>query len=422
MLDKKPLHVAMLIWSYWPGHEGGAERQCRKLIPALVNRGIDVTIWTAWTSRSHARRETSDGAVIVRLGRFVPRLWLLRGFLERWSSSRFPGGAAMTRRRARLREALSFWLNLPMVYFARLTFLRELNQWLEQAENRPDIIHVHESSWLAGAAATLGKRYRIPVVAKTAVNPALPSLGYDTPRRRTYVASRRDCFFLALTPQLADNLRSAGIASAQIAELPNGVEIPTGFSPQPLSKKVLFVANFSQSVEEKAFDILLAAWSILAPIEPDARLLLLGSGDRAPWEALTKAMGLEGSATFLGWVPDPSAYYQQADIFVLPSRSEGMSNALLEAQAYGLACVVSDIPGNRAIVEDGVNGLVVPVGDAQALAEAILKLLHDSRLREDLGHSARKVAKERYSLSTVAGSLTEIYIKLTTNKPVGQTT
>ena len=66
------LRIAMLIWSYWPGHEGGAERQCRKLVPRLAAQGLDIAVWTARTHRDHARRERAGDHEILRLGAGVP--------------------------------------------------------------------------------------------------------------------------------------------------------------------------------------------------------------------------------------------------------------------------------------------------------------------------------------------------------------
>jgi glycosyltransferase involved in cell wall biosynthesis len=89
-----------------------------------------------------------------------------------------------------------------------------------------------------------------------------------------------------------------------------------------------------------------------------------------------------------------------------------MSNALLEAQAWGLACVVSDIPGNRAVVQGGVNGLVVSVGDAAALADALLSLLRDPALRVRLGRAARDTAAKQFDMNLVVGRVLELYGQL----------
>jgi glycosyltransferase involved in cell wall biosynthesis len=84
----------------------------------------------------------------------------------------------------------------------------------------------------------------------------------------------------------------------------------------------------------------------------------------------------------------------------------------LEAQSWGLACVVSDIPGNCAVVKDGVNGLIVPVGDAASLANAILRLLGDAGLRRQLGNNAREKAQKEFSLEAITDRLLEAYRSL----------
>ena len=402
--------IAMLIWSYWPGHEGGAERQCRQLVPHLFAQGLQVEVWTAWTGWRHRRREHSGEYEIVRLGWLVPALMAIRRALE-VCIERIPGESGdEARRQARFREALSFWLGLPVTWLARSSFVLEL--WLLLRRRRPDVIHVHESGWLAGAAAWLARRQGIPVLAKTATSPAWEPLGYDTPLRRVWSAARRYCRYAILYEEQAQDLLARGIPAEQIFWAPNGVEMPASAGARGAEKEVLFVANFSQSVEQKAFDVLFHAWCQVAAADPAARLLLLGSGHRAPWEAMVKNLGLEASATFIGWTPDPTEYYRRAALFVLPSRVEGMSNALLEAQSWGLACVVSDIPANRAVVRSGFNGWVVPVGDASALAAGVLRLLADPALQTELGRNARQRMREQFSMAAAARRFSNIYSQL----------
>jgi glycosyltransferase involved in cell wall biosynthesis len=173
--------------------------------------------------------------------------------------------------------------------------------------------------------------------------------------------------------------------------------------------EVLYVGNLSQGAHWKAFDILIQAWAVVSRQIPDAHLTLVGGGDPTPWEALAARLGCRGSLSFAGRTEHPEDFYRRAAAFVLPSRVEGMSNALLEAQSWGLPCVVSDIPGNTAVVSDGVNGLVVPAGDAPALAGALVRLLGDPTLRTRLGAVARRRAEEEYDEERVVSRLIGIY-------------
>jgi glycosyltransferase involved in cell wall biosynthesis len=91
----------------------------------------------------------------------------------------------------------------------------------------------------------------------------------------------------------------------------------------------------------------------------------------------------------------------EADVFVLPSRTEGHPKILLEAMSSGLACVASAVSGNRAIVDDGRTGLLVPPGDAGALAEALERVLVDTDERQELGDRARAAVAFRYDLGAL---------------------
>lgn len=104
--------------------------------------------------------------------------------------------------------------------------------------------------------------------------------------------------------------------------------------------------------------------------------------------------------------------YARADIFVLPSLAEGMSNALLEAMACGLPCLASDISANAELIQDGVNGLLFPVGDARALAKRIELLLSDRALAQGLGDAARKTVEARYTFEHVTEAYQALYLKL----------
>jgi glycosyltransferase involved in cell wall biosynthesis len=147
----------------------------------------------------------------------------------------------------------------------------------------------------------------------------------------------------------------------------------------------------------------------VAPRHPGAELHIAGDGDPAPWRAMAERLGCAGSVRLLGRIRNVGPLYDEAQIFCLPSRVEGISNALLEAQSRGAACVVSDIRANLAVVEDGVNGVVVPVGDAEALAEAVSALLADPARRQRLGAAAVERIRRQFEIGAVVSNLERIY-------------
>lgn len=108
-----------------------------------------------------------------------------------------------------------------------------------------------------------------------------------------------------------------------------------------------------------------------------------------------------GDVEWVGKVSDVRPFLRRSSVFVLPSYREGLPRSTLEAMACGLAVVTTDAPGCRETVEQGVNGLVVPVGDAGALATAMQRLCEDAGLRQAMGRESRRMAVERFSCETV---------------------
>ncbi len=119
--------------------------------------------------------------------------------------------------------------------------------------------------------------------------------------------------------------------------------------------------------------------------------------------------GLAGRVKLAGKQFDLSPYYQAADVFVLPSLSEGLSNALLEAMACGLAVLASAVGGAKDLVKEGISGFCFPPDDREYLKSLVLKFLGDKGLAQKMGEESRKTAVSGYSMSEVAQELIEIY-------------
>lgn len=143
---------------------------------------------------------------------------------------------------------------------------------------------------------------------------------------------------------------------------------------------------------------------------PDAQAVIIGAGDEGvPLKNLARSLGISDSIHFLQSVSDTHSYLSIMDIFVFPSVKEGLGIALLEAMASGKACVASDAGGIRNAIEDGVTGLLTPVGNSDAIGKAILQLIGDSDTRKRLGHNARSLAIEKFSLDDMADKMIELY-------------
>jgi glycosyltransferase involved in cell wall biosynthesis len=143
------------------------------------------------------------------------------------------------------------------------------------------------------------------------------------------------------------------------------------------------------------------------------RLCLAGHGAFKPQlERLAGDLGILDSVEFLGLRGDVLELLQQSWGFVLPSRWEGMSNALLEAMACGLPCVATRVSGSEDLITDGVNGLLVPPEQPAAMAEALRRMIEDAALAHRLGAEARATTVRDYQLSAIVGRCLQLCAEL----------
>jgi glycosyltransferase involved in cell wall biosynthesis len=216
----------------------------------------------------------------------------------------------------------------------------------------------------------------------------------------------------ALTEAVRQEVIAWGYPAERTGVIPNGVDVDY-FSPCPESQLANHVLYVGQLRPEKRIGLLLEAWHQVQASHSQARLTLIGGANRIA-EYRKMAADLDIAPTF---IPDASSeevrdQLRKGAIFVLPGISEGMSNALLEAMSVGLACVASDTPGNRAVIDPEVNGLVYDGDSADQLAAQLDRLLNDSTLRERLGQAARESVVKHYSLDSVVEQYLALYRRL----------
>jgi glycosyltransferase involved in cell wall biosynthesis len=173
---------------------------------------------------------------------------------------------------------------------------------------------------------------------------------------------------------------------------------------------VLYVGSI---VEGKGLQVLVKAIPLILKRYPDALFVFIGDGnylDRI--KQLSSQMHIEDSICFAGFIDGDKKlmYYQAADIFCLPSFSEGYPMVLLEASAFGLPLVVSDIEVHKAIVVDGYNGYMFKKGDFNDLAIKILDLMGDNQLMLDMGSNSRMLA-QRHSWGLIVKKLEDVFLE-----------
>ena len=181
----------------------------------------------------------------------------------------------------------------------------------------------------------------------------------------------------------------------------------------------ILVGVVGRLVAEKGFPELFEAMSRLGP---DFRLVAIGPDDPEKADALPRDMiarAGEAGVSFLGMRTDVDELYSAMDIFVLPSHREGFPRAAMEAAAMGLPIVATDIRGCRQVVDEGVNGLLVPVLHPVELAAAIQRLGEDETTRRSMGQASRQIAQERFDERRVVEVVMESYRNGLSEKGLG---
>jgi len=216
----------------------------------------------------------------------------------------------------------------------------------------------------------------------------------------------------------ADRLRRERVPAGRVATVSNGIDSCAFASSRPARplRRVTVVANLRK---EKGHDVLIDAAPEILRHVPDARFDIIGGGPEL--ETLTaraKAQGVSDAFTFAGYEPNVPSRLRDADIFVLPSRSEAFPNAVLEAMAAGLPIVASGVGGILELIDDGRTGVLVTAGDAHALAHGICRLMADGAAAARLGKAACHEVQGRYSFERMTSAFEALYFAELTQRGV----
>lgn len=371
------IRVAMITQRYYP-HVGGAERQLAALIPRLQHQGVEVHILTRRYQKNLAPFERVQGVPVHRLS--------------------MPGPKAA----------------------ASLTFTAAALAHLHRL--KPHLIHAHELLSPTTTAILAKRLLGTPVVAKVLRGGELGDIHKLQQRlfgrQRLAVFRRHVDTFISISREIDRELAGLDIPASQRRFIPNGVDVERFKPLLPAHRQALRsrlglagapVVLFTGRLEpEKQVQHLVSIWPQVQAAHPGATLLLVGTGSQ---EGLLKQQAGSG-VLFTGPVDDVAPYLQAADLFVLPSATEGLSNALLEALAAGLPAIATSVGGAPDVIDHDRSGWLVPAGHKPALLEAIVTLLADNACRESMGQQGRERVMRDYSLPAVARSLLGLYQQL----------
>ena len=295
------------------------------------------------------------------------------------------------------------WRDVP-----RLAF--DLHRLTKEIE--PDLIHAGPIQDCAFLAVSSGFR---PILTM--------SWGYDLVmdvdksawmRWVTGYTLKRSAFFASDANISRDKAISFGMDPQKMVIFPWGTDIehftPINLQPAEPSTFTLFCSRTWESIY--GVDVLAKAFVKVASVNPDVNLILLGGGSLG---VKIRQILVNGDVLdrvhFGGHVTqaDLPRWYHMADLYISPSHVDGSSVTLMEALASGLPCLVSDIPGNREWIEDGVNGWLFRDGDVDDLAEKILYAVRNRKSLPKIGEAARRTAEQKADWKKNFGKLLEAY-------------
>jgi len=188
--------------------------------------------------------------------------------------------------------------------------------------------------------------------------------------------------------------------------------IHTQFNHNRHDKSNINIACVSSLNFRKGHEFLIEAFQLAIKQSPMMKLYLIGDGKkRKKLKKMVSALGLQNQIYFVGYILDVRKYLKHTDIFVLSSLEEGMSNALLEAMSMGIPAITTDVGGNSEVNINGKTGFVVPPRDSSALAESLLILASDRKLREKMGRNARQRIIEKFTIQRMIENYTEFYCR-----------
>jgi glycosyltransferase involved in cell wall biosynthesis len=278
-----------------------------------------------------------------------------------------------------------------------------------------DIVHANEahavtSAWLART------HHRLPFVISRRVGYPIRNSSIALSR---YQAAAR---IIPISGWVAEKLASAGVSSEKITVVYEGVEIPRLPTPEVrraaralwgVSDDSLLLGCVGVLLPDKGQDLLIRALAELRTEFPQTRLLLAGDGpDQSRLQQLATTLGISDAVVFAGFVKAMDPVYAALDVFLFPSRFEGLGTSLLSAMSYAVPSIAFHCCAFPEIIEDQKSGFLVETGDETALRNATATLLRDPAQARQIGKAARARIEQNFSAAKMVEAMIQVYESL----------
>ncbi len=323
------------------------------------------------------------------------------------------------------------YFNLPLA--GSTAPLRDITASLQLVKicrrGKIDLLHAHgfKAAFVALAAAKICRVPLLVTVHNFLLYPEKSIFPAEYYHRALRIADPLVTGYITVSEALRRELAGRGIDPAKIIRIYNGINFRE-FEPESRNEKglvysdiihgnilcpagdILKVGTAGRLVSQKGIDIFIRAAGRIVYRYDRVCFYIAGEGpERSRLEFLRDLLGLQEKVFFLGDVKQMRSFLKDLDIFVLASRSEGLSIALLEAGCAGLPLIASATGGIPEIVRDGETGILVPAEDELSLAEAIISLLEDSEKRKNLGDEAGRDIRKRFNEDNMLKETEKVY-------------
>ena len=379
--ERKKTNLLMISGLFHP-FVGGAEKECQKLSKRLMEKGISVTVLT----------QRCDG---------LPEHEVIDG--------------------------ISVYRKIKGWHLFEFTYMLSVLHFLIKHRKKYDIIQCFGLYLFILPAVLIKYLYRKKVIARIEG----PGSFGDFHRikqlkcgRLILISARGLDKIIAVSRDIYQEIMRNGFPEQSIVNIPNSVDVdlfqPGKYYEKRRLGKITFVGRLG---EEKGLEYLIQAMKVVKTEWKGVKLSIVGDGQlRASLEELRQKLGLMDDIIFAGHTDTVLPYYQGADIFVLPSLSEGLPLSLLEAMSCGLPVVATIVGGNAEIVDPnlktkevvsdyhiGEHGILVNPKDVNGLAKALLRLLKDDGLSKQMGSKARTLVENKFSLEKIVKEYVGLY-------------
>lgn len=282
---------------------------------------------------------------------------------------------------------------------------------------RPDVVHCHNPAPTLQAALP-ARLAGVPCVVSTRHSLVEPPYDRSAEIKFNSIARLACNWIVGICDITCANLRGTPFAAKnKIVRIYNGVdalqrvvppaELVSAACSRPFT--LLFVGRLAPIKDLKT---LIRAFAVTLSTLPNLRLWIVGDGPvRSELEALTAELGVEPAVRFWGQRMDTQGFFSTADCFVMSSISEGLPMSLLQAMSLGVPAITTDVGGMAEVLRLSVNGLLPPVGDAQAYAEAILEMASDPALRARLSANALTAFFQHFTLDQMHRAYMDLYLR-----------